>query len=151
MRKTLILTTTPSYAQPISLMNMFHVSTSLLPSLPVRKKTALVGRRGQGSQEKERRVQSVCVCVCVCVCVHSCKNACVFMPVSDICKKESKISILRSTNATGQRWTWHPWLVKDREAWLAAVHGVTKNWTRLSSWATIRREQVGITTQWWLS
>ena len=24
--------------------------------------------------------------------------------------------------------------VKDREAWRAAVHGVTKNWTRLSDW-----------------
>ena len=23
-------------------------------------------------------------------------------------------------------------MVKDREAWSAAVHGVTKNWTRLS-------------------
>ena len=23
-------------------------------------------------------------------------------------------------------------LVMDREAWLAAIHGVTKNWTRLS-------------------
>ena len=23
-------------------------------------------------------------------------------------------------------------IVKDREAWHAAVHGVTKNWTRLS-------------------
>ena len=22
----------------------------------------------------------------------------------------------------------------DREAWLAAVHGVTKSWTRLSDW-----------------
>ena len=25
-----------------------------------------------------------------------------------------------------------PEMVKDREAWRAAVHGVTKNWTRLS-------------------
>ena len=24
-------------------------------------------------------------------------------------------------------------MVKDREAWLAAVHGVTKSWTRLSN------------------
>ena len=28
-------------------------------------------------------------------------------------------------------------MVKDREAWHAAVHGVTKSWTRLSNWTTI--------------
>ena len=27
-------------------------------------------------------------------------------------------------------------IVKDREAWCAAIHGVTKSWTRLSSWTT---------------
>ena len=27
-------------------------------------------------------------------------------------------------------------IVKDREAWYAAVHGVTKSWTRLSDWTT---------------
>ena len=27
--------------------------------------------------------------------------------------------------------------VKDREAWCAAMHGVTKSWTRLSDWTTI--------------
>ena len=28
-------------------------------------------------------------------------------------------------------------LVKDREAWLAAVHGITKSWTRLSNWTEL--------------
>ena len=28
-------------------------------------------------------------------------------------------------------------MVKDREAWCAAVHGVTKSWTRLREWTTI--------------
>ena len=28
-------------------------------------------------------------------------------------------------------------MVKDREGWCAAVHGVTKSWTRLSDWTTI--------------
>ena len=28
-------------------------------------------------------------------------------------------------------------MVKDREAWRAAVHGVRKSWTRLSSWTTV--------------
>ena len=27
-------------------------------------------------------------------------------------------------------------IVEDREAWCAAVHGVTKSWTRLSAWTT---------------
>ena len=32
-------------------------------------------------------------------------------------------------------------IVKDREAWLAAVHGVTESWTQLSNWmTTIKRE-----------
>ena len=29
-------------------------------------------------------------------------------------------------------------LVKDREAWRAAVHGVTKSWTRLSDWTELK-------------
>ena len=30
-------------------------------------------------------------------------------------------------------------MVKDRETWCAAVHGVTKSWTRLSDWTTTTR------------
>ena len=26
--------------------------------------------------------------------------------------------------------------VKDREAWCAAVHGVTRSWTQMSNWTT---------------
>ena len=32
-------------------------------------------------------------------------------------------------------------MVKDREAWHAAVHGVAKNWTQLSHWTTTRRRK----------
>ena len=31
------------------------------------------------------------------------------------------------------QWTW-VWAVKDRKVWHAAVHEVTKSWTRLSDW-----------------
>ena len=31
-------------------------------------------------------------------------------------------------------------MVKDREAWHAAVHGITKSWTRLSDWLNWRFE-----------
>ena len=29
-------------------------------------------------------------------------------------------------------------MMKDREAWHAAVHGVTKNWTQLSDWIELK-------------
>jgi len=29
-------------------------------------------------------------------------------------------------------------MVKDREAWYAAVHGVTNSWTQLSDWTTTK-------------
>ena len=34
----------------------------------------------------------------------------------------------------GHGFGWTPELVMDREAWRAAVHGVTKSWTWLSNW-----------------
>ena len=65
---------------------------------------------------------------------------------------------------------WHHWLnehafeqalVMNREAWHAAVHGVTKSWTRLSDWTELNwtelksdeyfnyfEEQVGISRSW---
>ena len=30
-------------------------------------------------------------------------------------------------------------IMKDREAWRAAVHGVAKSWTQLSDWTTTNR------------
>ena len=32
-------------------------------------------------------------------------------------------------------------LAMDRKAWCAAVHGITKSWTRLSDWTELRREK----------
>ena len=40
-------------------------------------------------------------------------------------------------------------MVKDREAWWAAVHGVTKSWTWLSNWTTTNESQ--ILTKWAVS
>ena len=37
--------------------------------------------------------------------------------------------------------------MKDRESWHAAVHGVTKGWTRLGYWTTTKRSL----SRWWLS
>ena len=34
-------------------------------------------------------------------------------------------------------------LVKDREAWHAAVHGVTKSWTQLSDWTELKGGMTG--------
>ena len=33
-------------------------------------------------------------------------------------------------------------LVMDREAWCAAVHGVTKSWTRLSDWTELNNQLI---------
>ena len=40
-------------------------------------------------------------------------------------------------------------MVKDREAWHAAVHGVAKSWTRLSDWTTIANTHI-LQTQFFL-
>ena len=41
------------------------------------------------------------------------------------------------TNSMDMSWSKLQEIVKDREAWHAAVHGVTKTWTRLSDCTTI--------------
>ena len=40
--------------------------------------------------------------------------------------------------------------VMDREAWRAAVHGVTNSWTRLGDWTTTTREKVHQEVWGWL-
>ena len=37
--------------------------------------------------------------------------------------------------------------VMDREAWCAVVHGVAKNWTRLSDWIELKHPWVGCTVE----
>ena len=53
---------------------------------------------------------------------------------------------------------WHRWLdgreselrelVMDREAWRAAVHGVTKSWTRLSNWTELNCSVSSSVSSW---
>ena len=38
-------------------------------------------------------------------------------------------------------------IVKEREAWTAAVHGVAKSWTRLSNWTTIPEHVIAMFTK----
>ena len=44
-------------------------------------------------------------------------------------------------------------LVMDREAWCAAIHGVTKSWTRLSDWTELSftrwNKDLHFRWQWW--
>ena len=39
-------------------------------------------------------------------------------------------------------------LMMDREAWRAAVHGVTKSWTQLSDWTELNWEMIGSYLRW---
>ena len=42
------------------------------------------------------------------------------------------------TNSMDMSWSKLWGMVKDREAWSTAVHGVTKSWTQLSDWTTVQ-------------
>ena len=42
-------------------------------------------------------------------------------------------------------------LVMDREAWRAAVHGVTKSWTQLSDWAELNWTELKLHELWYVT
>ena len=54
--------------------------------------------------------------------------------------------------ASQTQWTWVSelrGLVMDREAWRAAIHGVTKSWTRLSDWTELKIIKMGRAFKKW--
>ena len=46
------------------------------------------------------------------------------------------------TDSMDMRLSKHRKLVMDREVWCAAVHGVTKSWTRLRNWTELKEGQL---------
>ena len=42
-------------------------------------------------------------------------------------------------------------LVMDREAWCAAVHGVTRNWIALSDWTEVMHDKLLLKTVYWFN
>ena len=52
------------------------------------------------------------------------------------------------TNSTDMNLSKLRKIVEDREAWCAAVHGVTKSWTQVSDWTTTKRRTQDVFFHW---
>ena len=62
------------------------------------------------------------------------------MDFPEFCELSSKLTKCKE-RAVDMNWSKLQEIVKDREAWRAAVHGVAKSWTQLSNRRT-RKDRV---------
>ena len=90
-----------------------------------------------GITKYERKLMSICI-----MWFHVCTYLCACMCWMGIRRQELQ-EMIRPHDSKGSREQPLPYLIAlnsktmDREAWRAAIHGVTKSWTQLSNWTEL--------------